>query len=413
MRLLPLAVLMLVAATTHAADHWPQFRGPGGDGRANEAKLPVSWSETQNVRWKTAIHGKGWSSPVVWGDSVWLTTATEDGHELFAVCVDRPTGEIVHDVKLFDVASPGYCPAMNSYASPTPVIEEGRVWVHFGSNGTACLDTRTGKIVWSRQDLPCNHHRGAGSSPILFEDLLILTFDGFDRQYLAALDKHSGRTVWKEARSIDYGTSDGDLKKAFGTPTVVDVSGRPQLVSPSAKGTVVYDPRTGTELWKLRSGGMNVAARPLAGEGLVFANSGLGGWSMFAVRPDGLGDVSESHVVWKYNKSVPTRSSQLLIDGLLYMVSDGGVATCLEAQTGRPVWQKRLGENYSASPIYASGRIYFFSENGSTTVIKAAGEYEVLSVNQLSAGCMASPAVAGDTLYLRTITHLYAIESAR
>jgi outer membrane protein assembly factor BamB len=223
------AGLLAVLTTALAADNWPEFRGPHGDGRSDAKNLPLTWSETQNVRWKTAIHDKGWSSPVVWGNQVWLTTATEEGDKCYAVAVDRDTGNVVHDVLLFEVRlSPtkGKNPpsiaapyeqwaTFNSYASPTPAVEEGRVYAHFGSTGTACLDTATGKVLWKRTDLECCHHRGAGSSPVLFGDLVILTFDGFDVQYLVALDKRTGETVWKRDRKFHPAEKNGDLKKAY------------------------------------------------------------------------------------------------------------------------------------------------------------------------------------------------------
>jgi outer membrane protein assembly factor BamB len=408
--LLLAAFLALWIRRAPAESNWPQFRGPAGDGKSNAVGLPLTWSEKDNVRWKTRIHDKGWSSPVVWGDQVWLTTATEDGHQMFVLCTDRNTGKVLLDKKLYDIARPGFCPSMNSYASPTPVIEAGRVYVHFGSYGTACLDTSTFDILWERRDLECNHWRGPGSSPILFDNLLILTFDGYDYQYLVALDKKTGQTVWRRDRNIEYGHDDGDQKKAYSTPGLFELGGRLQLVSPSAGATQAFDPRTGEELWRVTHGGMNAAARPVAGHGLVFVNSALGNYKVFAVRADGAGEVSQSHVEWKFTKGTPTRPSHLLVDDLVYLISDTGVATAIEARTAKVVWTQRIPGNYSASPLYAEGRIYFFSEEGVTTVIRAGRNYEVLATNQLEDGFMASPAVSGKTLLLRSKTHLYGLE---
>ncbi len=401
----------LTVSSLVQADDWPQFRGPRGDGQSSATGLPVTWSESEHIRWKTAIHGKGWSSPVILNGQVWITTAPEDGKQLFAVCVAADSGKIVRDVRVFSIEKPAFCHTMNSYATPTPALEEGRVYVHFGSAGTACLDTQSGQVLWTRQDLPCDHFRGPASSPILYRDLLIVNFDGFDYQYVVALDKHSGRTVWKRDRDIDYRTPDGDGKKAYGTPQVVEANGRAQLVSPAAVATLAYDPLTGEELWRVRHGGMNSSARPLFGQGLIFINTGAGGDRLLAVRPGGRGDVTESHVAWKQAKTVPTRSSQLLIGDLIFMVDDAGVASCLEAKTGHPVWQHRLGGKYSASPVAADGRIYFFSEDGEMPVIAPAAEFKSLAVNRLDEGCMASPAIVGHALYVRTRTHLYRIEN--
>jgi outer membrane protein assembly factor BamB len=400
-------------SVAHCGENWPQFRGPDGNGVSDATGLPLTFSDTENVRWKTPIHGKGWSSPVVWGDQVWLTTATEDGKEMFAICVDLASGKILHDIKLWDVAEPQPGIDYNSYASPSPVIEQGRVYVHFGAHGTAAIDTATGEILWKRQDLPCNHFRGAGSSPILVDNLVVLTFDGYDYNYLAALDKRSGEIVWKRDRNItSYDRADnGDYHKAFSTPQVIDAGGRKQLVSPSAGATIAYDPATGAELWRVRSGGMNAAARPIFGNGLIYCTTADGGWQLFALKPGGSGDVSESHLAWKFNKNVSKRPSPLLVGDLLFMVSDhSGIVTCVDAKEGKLIWQHRLGGDYCASPIYADGRIYLFEVDGNAPVIGAGREFRLLAENHLEAGSMASPAVVGRSLIVRTKTHLYRFE---
>ncbi|MGE5193167.1 MAG: PQQ-binding-like beta-propeller repeat protein, partial [Deltaproteobacteria bacterium] len=281
---------------------------------------------------------------------------------------------------------------------------------HYGSHGTACLDTADGHTIWARQDFPCNHHRGAGSSPIVVDNLLFLTFDGFDQQYVVALDKTTGKTVWRRDRNIDYGTDNGDQKKAYGTPTVITADGRPQLVSPSAGATIAYDPATGEELWKVQHGGMNAAAPPLFGQGLIFANTGDGGFKQFAVRPGGQGDITESHVAWKFQQGVPSRCAPLLIDDLLYMLNEAGIVTCLDAKTGKVVWKHRLGGNFSSSPLYAEGHLYFNGEDGASHVIAAGRKFKLLATNHLDAGCMATPAIAGKAIFHRTKTHLYRIE---
>lgn len=401
-----------------AGEGWPEFRGSNGTGLAEAKGLPLRWSETENVRWKTPIHDKGWSSPVIWDQQIWLTTATADGKQLFAICVDRATGKIVHDRKLFEIDQPqsmGDAQTYNSYASPTPAVEAGRVYAHFGSAGTACLDTATGKKVWTRSDLTCNHFRGAGSSPILFDDLLILTLDGFDQQYLVALDKATGETRWKQPRAIDYPTNNGDLKKAYSTPAILNIAGRTELVSPSAVATLAYDPATGKELWKVYHGGMNAAARPQRYQDLIFICTGDGGpFRLVAVKGGGSGDITKTHVAWKQNRGIPNRSSPLVVDDLLYMVSDkAGVASCLDPKTGNTLWQQRLEGEHVSSPVYADGRLYFFNRDGVGHVLAAGREAKVLARNPLNGGCMASPAIAGKELYVRTTTHLYRIEQGR
>jgi outer membrane protein assembly factor BamB len=401
-------LLLAAALAAPAADNWTEFRGAGGAG-VTSVELPLKWSESENVRWKTAIHGKGWSSPVVWGDQVWLTTATPDGRELSAVAVDLRNGKILHDLKLFEIEKPAPLGnPTNSYASCTPCIEEGRVYVHFGSYGTACLDTATGKVLWQRQDLPCDHWRGPASSPILYRDLLIVNFDGHDFQYVVALDKKTGRTVWKKDRSFDYGKLDGDLKKAYSTPTVIDVAGKPQLVSAAAFGTIAYDPLTGEEIWQVRHGGMNTSARPVYGQGLVFVCASDGGQGLLAIRPDGHKDVTGTHVAWKTKAQVPNRTSPLLLGEHLYMIHDG-ILTCLEARTGNKLWQQRLQGKYWASPICAAGRLYLCNEDGTTFVVDAEKDGKLLATNRLDDGFMATPAAAGKNLLLRTRSHLYCI----
>jgi outer membrane protein assembly factor BamB len=414
LKLFSLFVSIALAALAHAGENWPQFRGPTGNGISDAKDLPVTFSETENLKWKTEIHGKAWSSPVVWGKQVWMTTATPDGKELSVVCVDFDSGAIKHDIKLWDIAEPQYCIDYNSYASSTPVIEAGRLYAHFGAPGTAAIDTKTGKKIWERLDLPCNHFRGPGSSPVLVDDMLILTFDGFDYNYLVALNKNTGETVWKHDRNLEYKTDNGDYHKAYSTPQAIDVAGKKQLISPSAEATVAYDPATGEEIWRVITGGMNAATRPLFDDKnkLVFCIAPAGGINLFAVNPDGRGDITASNIAWKNGKGAGSRSSPLLLNGLLFMTSDQGVITCLDAETGKQVWQNRSSaKKTSASPVYSDGKIYFLGEDGEAPVIAAEREYKLLADNKLDSGAMASPAVVGKSLIVRSKTHLYRFET--
>ena len=408
-----LAAPLLFCGLAGAADQWTEFRGPSGTGHSDSVGLPHEWSETKNVAWKTRIHGRGWSSPVVLGKQVWLTTATPEGRELSVLAIDRDDGHVLFDTKLFDVAKPEDTRQYNSFASPTPVIEEGRVYVHFGSYGTAALDTRTGKAVWTRRDLPCNHWRGPASSPILYKGLLIVQFDGYDMQYAVALDKQTGRTVWKAVRNHDYGTDDGDQKKGFGTPVVIEAAGRAQLISPAAKAVLSLDPLTGQELWRVRYEQHSAAARPLFAHGLVYIDTGFSKADLLAIRPDGRGDVTETHVAWKAIKGIGAKPSPVLVGDLLYAVSDtGGVVTCLDAKTGAEVWQHRVGAAaHSASPLFADGALYFFSEDGTAVALAPGREYLEVGRGKLDEeGVMATPAIAGKALFLRTESHLYRVE---
>lgn len=414
-----LCLSLAIACSAIGEEHWTSYRGPTDQGHAATADLPVQWSEDKNVVWKTALPGKAWSSPVIWGDRIWVTEAPDSGVSLSAISLDKNSGKIVVKKRLRVVVAPQYCHPFNSYASPSPVIEEGRVYVSFGSPYSGCLDAKTGEVIWERKDFVCNHFRAAGSSPFLYKNLLILHFDGSDRQYVVAMDKNTGTTVWKTDRSVDFQDFDsetggpsreGDLRKAFSTPIITQVDGKPILISLGSMALYAYEPETGKELWRVDAiGSHSGTCRPVTGHGLIYSAMGMKG-ELFAIRPDGRGVVTDSHVAWQHKRMVTKRPSILLVDDLLFMVNNDGVATCLEAKTGDEVWKERLGNNYSASPIYASGRVYFFDEKGKSTVIEAARQYKELAVNHLDEGFMASPAVSGNTLYLRTRTHLYRIE---
>jgi len=395
------------------------FRGPQGDGTVSGAKLPLSWSETENVRWKIALPQVGWSTPAVQDGQIWLTGATEKGSNFFAYCVDVKTGKLDFEKQLFHCESPEPLGnSVNGYASPSPAIEKGRVYVHFGSYGTACLDTATGETLWKREDLKCRHYRGPGSSPILYNDFLILTMDGVDLQYLIALDKKTGKTVWKSDRMITFNDldekgqpkRDGDMRKGFTTPIVIDVGGKDQLISPASSAIIAYEPSTGKEIWRLRSPTHTPAVSSVYANGLVLAVTGHGPAEMLAIRPDGKGDVTDTHVAWRMGgKEIPLTTSPVVVNGLLYMLSDNGIMNCMEVSSGKIVWREQIGGSCIASAIHDSEKIYIFGLSGKTTVIRAGRSFEKLGETLLESGFMASPAVAGDSLILRTKTHLYNI----
>jgi len=424
LRLLPGLLIFLVLPVM--AD-WPDFRGPGTDGHAavasetNRTGLPLYWNETSNVVWRTALPHQGWSSPVILGKQIWLTTATADGKDFFALSVDAVTGKMLLNERLFHCDAPEPLGNnLNSYASPSPVIEPGRVYVHFGSYGTACLDTGDFHVIWRRDDLPCRHFRGPGSSPVLFNNLLILTLDGIDVQYVVALDKRTGRTVWKTDRTADWDDLDadgqprggGDYRKAFNTPLIVDVQGAKQMLSVGSKAAYSYDPQTGRELWKVKHPAYSGAARALYAAGVAYFCTGNGPGEVLAVKVNGAGDVTDTHIVWRNGRGFPRMPSPLLVDDLLFMVNDGGIASCLEAATGKEIWQERIGGEYASSLLYADGRVYCFSQQGKATVLNASRTFEVLAVNELAEGFMASPAVDGKAVILRTKTSLYRIGDA-
>lgn len=410
--------LGLLAQLSFAADHWPQFRGPAGDGHSEAKGLPTELAEDKNVKWKAPTRGKAWSSPVIWGSQVWLTTATEDGKSLGVMCFDKESGKVLLDKELFTVANPQFCHKFNSHGSPTPVIEEGRIYVSFGSPGIACLDTKTFAVLWQRRDFVCNHFRGAGSSPIAWNNLLIQPFDGSDFQFIVGLDKKTGETVWKVDRSIDFKDiqpdgkpeAEGDWRKGFGTPQVVDWQGQPVLLSSGAKAHYAYEPATGKEIFRFEErGAHSAAARPVVGHGMWYITPGFGAKQFIALKLGGKGTLEESAVAWREKKGAPNKPSVILDGDYLYAVDDTGIASCLEATTGKLKWRERIGGDYSASPLLAGGHLYCFSENGSVTVLKAGPEYQKVSDGKFVDGFMASPAVSGDSLFIRTKTALYRI----
>ena len=388
--------------------YWNQFRGPDGDGDAKSANLPLKFSEKQNLTWKTPMPGKAWSSPVVMNGKIWLTNAEPEGFKMWAIQVDWHSGKELKKVLVFENKEPQYCHPMNSYGTPTPVIYDGRVFVHFGTHGTAALDAQSGQVLWKRRDFKCDHFRGAAASPIVFNDSLIVHFDGHDLQYIVCLDQKSGKTRWKKEREYDFKTNNGDRKKAYCTPSVITHNGRQELISPGAVATESRNPVTGDLFWTARTGGMNASSRPIYRHGHVYVFCGMG--SMSAIKPGGDGDVDKTHVTWSRRKVVPKKSSPLLLNDLLFMVSDEGVASCSNPLNGEIYWADRLKikGQCASSPIHASGHIYSFSSEGDCIVFKAKKEgLEILAQNKLPTGCMASPAVVGDSLLVRTKQNLY------
>jgi outer membrane protein assembly factor BamB len=430
-----LVLVFVSAGAASAADVWPQFRGPTGQGEALEERLPLEWSESEGIKWKTPLPGRGWSSPVIADGRIWVTAAEE--HEadeaqraeilsavekvpvrnqmvafssvtLKAIEVDLARGKILRQVKLFEPQAPPPIHQLNTYASPTPVLADGRLYCHFGTFGTACVDTETGEVVW-RRELALRHIVGPGSSPVLYEKLLIITSDGGDRQYITALDAATGETVWEKDRP-PIREADPDNRKAFSTPLLIEAGGRPQAVIPGAQWFVAYDPASGDELWRVDHGpGFSNVSRPVFDGRFLFLNTGFGKPQLWAVRPDGTGDVSDTHVVWRETQQIPAMSSPALSGGRIYVISDGGVASCLDAETGKTLWRERVAGKYSASPLVGAGRVYFSSHEGRTTVVEDSDEFKVLARNELDGMLMASPAAVEGDLVLRTDSSLYRV----
>ena len=400
---------LLIPCTVLRADNWPEFRGPTGQGHAISIGLPVQWSPSENVRWKTSIPGKGWSSPVYYEGRIYLSTSVagdasdQDDQSLRALCADALTGDMLWNVELFDrnsVSTGGLLHKKNSHASSTPIIDGKNLFVHFGTQGTACLDL-DGNLLWRSQELPYIPRHGNGGSPALVGDLVVVTCDGQDVSYVAALDRNTGKVRWKTDRTIE----ELRQKFSFSTPLAIEVNGRTQIVCPGTGLVGAYEPQTGTEIWRVDYGtGYSVIPRPVYGRGLVYVCTGWGTPSLLAIDPTGAGNVTETHVVWqkKSKSQVPHTPSLLLVDEDLYLLSDTGIVSCLNAQTGEQHWRQRIGGNYSASPVWADGKIYCQSEDGDTVIFRPGRTYKEVARNQLNARTLASYAIADSALFIRT-----------
>jgi outer membrane protein assembly factor BamB len=392
-----------------------QFRGTEGQGHFAAKRLPLTWSETRNVAWKTKIDGLGWSSPTVAGDQIWLTTALDDGKSLRAVCLDKKSGRLVHDVEVLRLEDPGEIHTKNSHASPTPIIHGDRVFVHYGAHGTGCV-SREGKVLWTTRELVYEHRHGPGGSPVVFGNLLLVSCDGTDVQFVVALDQRDGKIVWKTPRNhISEARIRGEKNAAmaYSTPLLVEIKGRTQLISTGADHVAAYDPKTGEELWWSEYDGYSLIPRPVVGHGMVYVCSGYDSPALYAIRLGGSGNVTRSHAAWKLQRGAPHSASPLLVGDELYIVSDAGVAMCLDAKTGRQHWQQRLGGNFSASPIYADGRIYFLDERGKSTVLKPGKTFQRLATNQVAGRTLASLVAIDGAILLRTDEGLYRMSGER
>ena len=416
-------------ASLSAADRFAEWRGNDGQGHADAVNLPTKWSETRNLSWKAVVPGDGWSTPVVEDGIVWVTTAIDkpadkeeferrrklstnkqplrisDSVSLRAVGIELSSGKVVRDVELLNETKPQQIHYTNTYASPSPVIENGRLYCHFGTYGMACLNVKTGEVVWTNNSLRVEHENGPGSSPVLWEDRLIIHCDGIDKQYIVALDKKTGNELWKTERT---GTlrDNVQLRKSYATALVADVEGKPLVVSPAADWLYGYDPQSGKELWKMSYGelGFSNAGRPIQGHGLVYVSTGYMKSQLIALK---LHQSKPPTVAWRFKKQVPNVGSPLLVGNELYFSSDNGIATCIDAKSGESIWVQRIGKKFWASPLYADGKIHFFDSTGATTVINPGTKFEKLSVNKLEGTLYAAGAAVDGAMLIRTSEGLY------
>jgi outer membrane protein assembly factor BamB len=399
--------------------NWTHFRGSGLNGISAEKVVPVIWNDSTNVVWKTKIEGKGWSSPVVYDNQVWLTTSTENGKQMYGLCIDFKTGKEILRTQIFEPSSVFSKHDFNSYATPTPCIEPGFVYLHFGTYGTACLRTGDGSIVWKRTDLNCNHVQGPGSSPIIYKDLLILHLEGTDIQYIVALNKITGETVWKTDRPAECYEKLANIgKKAYITPIIVNVKGKDLLISNGSAVCIAYDPESGKEVWRVVQGEDSTIAMPSEENGIVFfftsfvtPKEGEQYCELLAVDPRGKGDVTNTHVLWRYQSPILQLLTPLVKNGLIYFVDTKNNLFCLEAATGKKVYTKRLTGKYNSSPVYAGGNIFFISNTGETLIIREGRKLEITGTNKLTGEVNATPAVLNNSIIIRTNNYLYKIGS--
>lgn len=409
-------VLLVFQVAAVQAEDWPQFRGPTRQGISTTTGLPVSWdSETgENITWKQTVPGFGWSSPVVVAGRIYLTTAValdesdEPDYSLRALCLDAKTGSEIWNVEVFPqpAAETERIHGKNSHASPTPIVDDGQMFVHFGTHGTACLDLQ-GNIIWKTNELVYQPQHGNGGAPALIGDALVISCDGIESPFIVCLERSSGNIRWKVPRE----TFDAPKKFAFNTPLAIDVNGKTQVVSSGVNSVSGFDLNTGEAIWTVRYDGFSVVPRPLYQHGLVYICTGFGTPWLLVIDPTGSGNVTETHVKWKTKTAVPHSPSAVIVGDELYMVSDKGVASCWDAKSGKMHWRHRVGGNFSASLVYADGRIYLQDEGGKGTVIAAAKEFKSLGSSNIGEPTLASYAISDGALFLRSKTHLYRIES--
>lgn len=398
---LSLSLCSLLSTITAWGGDWPDFRGPTQQGISTETGLPLTWSETEHVAWKKEIPGLGWSTPVIVGTQLWITTATDKGHSLRAIRLNARTGEIERDIEVFHKEDPGPIHGKNSHASPSVLMDGDQLYVHYGKHGTAALSTE-GKILW-KTELEYDHRHGPGGSPVLFENLLIINCDGTDVQYVVALNKNTGEQVWKKTR--------GDANMAYSTPTLINYKGEPQLISSGAEWTIAYHPGNGEEIWRFRyPKGYSNVPRPVVAFDLTFISSGYNTPTLYAVTLGSKGELEKDSVAWKVTKGAPRNSSPIVVGDEIYFVNDNGIISCLDARTGEQHWQERLGGDCSASPLLADGKLYITDEKGITKVLAPGKTYKELAVNELPGRSLASIAAADGALFFRTDTAVYRLQ---
>lgn len=408
--------LVFISAPAGSQDNnWTHFRGTNMNGIAVSGKFPLKLDDS-GIKWSTSIHDNGYSSPVVYDNQVWVTTSKTDGKEVFAVCTDFQTGKVIYDIKVF---SPGVVEgkhSINSYASPTPCIEKGFVYVHYGSTGTACINTSTGSIVWKNADFKCKFVQGPASSPVIYKNLIILHFEGVDERYVIALNKSDGKLIWRTDRPVEpYEPLPAIGRKAYITPIIINVKGRDMLISNGSAVCMAYEPMTGKEIWRVVGGAESTISMPFIENGVLYWYTGFMVDSdgskyteLLAVNPEGKGDITGTNVLWRRRDELSDNQclSPVIKDGLIYTVTTRNNMMCIDALTGKEIWSKHVTANYSASPIYADGNIWFFSAKGEVLILKAGRKYEIVAQHKMDSGIWATPAFLRNSILIRTQNYL-------
>lgn len=417
---LPIITLFIFILSSCESDqnNWTHFRGSNMNGHANVEIAPLHWSDTENVVWKVPVEGLAWSSPVVYGNQVWLTSAEKDGHEFYTYCFDLETGKLLDEKTIFTADDPQRIHGTNSYATPTPCIEKGKVYVHYGHFGTACINTNNFEVVWKRDDLTCKHMQGPASSLILHDDKLIVHLEGTEDPYVVSLNKNTGETIWKSVRPKEiYDPLEPVFRKSYQTPIVINVDGRELLISNASFMCFAHDVKTGEVVWTLEYGFDSTVGQPLYYNGLVFVNSGWifednkPFWTrQYAIDPSGKGDITKTHVKWMYEEKVPQIPTPVIVDGLMYMVHDRGLVTCIDAMSAKVIWTEKLKGNFNSSPIYAGGNIYFINVKGECTIIKPGDKFQKVAENDIEGTVKAVPVFVEDKMILRSDKFLYLIK---
>jgi len=401
-----------VTSLAQEPEQWSRFRGPNGQGISQATGLPTKWSATDNITWQTPIPGEGWSSPVIWNDHIFLTTATDSGKECRLIAVDRKSGAILWNKMVF-TQEPQRKHGRNSHATPTPVTDGHRVYALFGSGGFVAADF-DGNITWTKTDIPFSSQHGMGTSPILYGDLLITSInptagdDGFqipwDKAYLLALDKNTKEERWRGTRGMS--------RIGHSVPVVIQVNGKDQLLSMTGDVIQGFDPATGEQIWTVSHSGEPAVPTPAIGGGLIYTSFRMT-TPILAIKPDGKGDCTDTHVVWTQDRNSPMTASLLYVEPCLYTATESGTFSAFEAATGKFLWQQRLEGRIDSSPIYADGKIYVTTHTGTTTVFKPntdpAQPPEVIASNHLDATVQATIAIAGKQLFIRTDKELLCI----